>query len=197
MSDEIRNVVVFPTTFPVALPPHPDNLAVPLSGEDYQAAKNLRALYQLIYQICPGGHGHYASFPNATDSLPRNYSAKVRCTGDGTAWRVVMGPQGVKGMVWYFCGLKKVDGMFNTAVIRYWTAEQCEAFVEALESGGMESLPHDWRFVVRHNEVVNNSENLPTNSTTQAAVPQDTTGTNGVNGYNVSQAEDEVSVGGL
>jgi len=130
---------------------------------------------------------------------PKSYSAKVTCTGDGTSWRVVMVPSGVKGMAWYFTGLKKLEGMFKTAVIRYWDAQQCEALVEAIESGGIESVPNNWRFVVHHDEVPGGCENLATTSATQAAGTQaeSMAATEIGNGDNTTEAGEENSVGGL
>ncbi|KAG0137611.1 hypothetical protein HOY82DRAFT_649435 [Tuber indicum] len=198
MSDETVNVMVFPTNHLLPFPPHPDSLYAPLSDRDYRAARNLRSLYLLIHQICPGDHGHYANFPSIKDSLPDNYSAKVCCTGDGTSWRVVMSPEGIKGMIWYFCGLKRLDGVFKTAVIRYWNHEQCEAFVEALEIGGIQNLPRNWRFAAQRSEFVDASENLHTNFATLAIKPQEednnNTATGVSNGNNAAEAEQEISV---
>jgi len=202
MSGIIKNVIVFPSTYPTLaplLPPSPDNLPSGISKEEYQDAKNLRTLYQLISMICPGSHAHYASFAEFDGEPPRNYSAKVSCTGDGTSWRVVMRPEGVRGIAWYFTGLKKLEGVFNTAVIRYWDAQQCETLLEAFESGGIASLPNNWRFVVRHDEVAAGSENLATKSATPTAGTQDEnmTATEVCNGDNTTEAGQEKSVGDL
>lgn len=199
MSDEIKNVIVIPTAYPTILPLLPDRVSAGLSSEDYQVAKNLRTVHLLIDLICQGGHGHHASFTEFNGMPPKSYSAKVSCTGDGTSWRVVMVASGVKGMAWYFTGLKKLEGMFKTAVIRYWDAQQCKALVEAIESGGIESVPNNWRFVVHHDEVAGESENLPATSATQAAGVQDESmmATEVGNGDNITEAEEAKSVGGL
>ncbi|PUU78105.1 hypothetical protein B9Z19DRAFT_105971 [Tuber borchii] len=199
MSDEIKNVIVTTTAHPTILPPLPDRATAGLSREDYQVAKNLRTVHLLIDLICQGSHGHHASFTEFNGMPPKSYSAKVSCTGDGTSWRVVMAPSGVKGMAWYFSGLKKLEGMFKTAVIRYWDAQQCESLVEAIESGGIESVPNNWRFVVHHDEVAGESENLAATSASQAAGTQDEsmTATEVGNNDTTTEAEEEKSVSGL
>ncbi|KAG0633792.1 hypothetical protein HOY80DRAFT_1141162 [Tuber brumale] len=199
MSNEIVNVMVFPTSDLIPLPPHPNSFYFPLSDKAHRAAKNLRTLYQLINQICPHGHGHYASFPDVKDNLPENYSAKLSCTGDGTSWRVAMGPEGVKGMAWYFCGAKNLNGMFKTAVIKYWNSGQCEAFVEALEIGGLQNLPINWRFAAQHNQVADASEDLHTDFAALTIMPQEEnkSATEVGNSHNTAEDEQEKSVDGL
>jgi len=196
MSDEIKNVIVFPSTYPTfvpLIPPSSDNLPPGISREEYQDARNLLTLHQLISIICPGSHGHITSFFDCDGQPPKCFSAKVACTGDGTSWRVVMGPEGVRGMAWYFAGIKRLEGLFNTAVIRYWDAQQCEALLGALRSGGIASLPHDWRFVVHHDEVPSGPGNLATTSATPAtgAQNEDMAATGVGNGDNTAGAEQE------